>query len=48
MFNRVEALKYELEHGNREFALLLIDFHLVKGTITQEDYDSLLPSEVVE
>jgi len=41
MFNRFEALKQAIEDGNIGFAMLLADFHLVKGTITNGQYSEL-------
>lgn len=40
-FNRFESLKKAILDGNAEFAMMLADFHLVKGTITQEQYNEL-------
>jgi len=40
-FNRVEALKKGIADGKIEFTMMLADFHLVKGTISQVDYDEL-------
>ena len=41
MFNRMESLKKAINDGNIEFAMLLSDFHLIKGKITQVEYDEL-------
>ncbi len=40
-FNRVESLKNAVKSGRVEFAMMLTDFHLVKGTITQSEYDEI-------
>jgi hypothetical protein len=37
-FDRFNSLKLAITQGNKEFAMMLADFHLVKGTITQEQY----------
>jgi len=41
MFNRFDSLKKAISDGGIEFAMMLADFHLLKGTITQEQYDEL-------
>lgn len=41
MFNRFEALKNSILNGQAEFGMMLADFHLGKGTITQEEFDTL-------
>ena len=40
-FNRFEALKKGIAYGKAEFTIMIADFHLIKGTITQEQYDEL-------
>lgn len=40
-FNRFESLKQAIKDGKVEFTMMIADFHLVKGTITQEQYDEL-------
>ena len=40
-FDRFEALKQAIRDGNVNFAMMIADFHLVRGTIFQEQYDEL-------
>jgi hypothetical protein len=40
-FDRFNSLKVAIAQGNKEFAMMLADFHLVKGTITQEEYEEI-------
>lgn len=40
-FSRFESLKQALKDGKVEFTMMIADFHLIKGTITQEQYDEL-------
>ncbi|MDD3041093.1 hypothetical protein [Bacteroides sp.] len=40
-FDRFEALKKGIVDGKAEFIMMLADFHLQKGGITQEQYDEL-------
>ena len=52
MFNRMESLKKAINDGSTDFAMMLADFHLLKGSITQVEYDELnelaYPTEVTE
>jgi len=50
MFDRVEAIAEEIRKGNVSFAMMIADFHLIKGTIPQSEYDelALLAYPVVE
>lgn len=41
-FNRFEALKKAIVDGNKDFAMMLADFHLMRGSITQAEYDELV------
>jgi hypothetical protein len=41
MFNRIESLKNAIKSGNIDFAMMLADFHLIKGSITQVEYDEI-------
>lgn len=52
-FNRVEAMKGEIQDGNINFAMALADFHLMRGNITEEEFNELEllaypPNEEVE
>ena len=40
-FDRFNSLKVAIAQGNKEFAMMLADFHLLKGTITQEEYEEI-------
>ena len=40
-FDRFEALKREIEDGSINFAMMLADFHLTKGNLTQEQFNEL-------
>ena len=52
MFNRIESLKNAVKSGNIDFAMMLADFHLIKGKITQLEYDELnelaYPTVIIE
>ncbi len=43
MFNRFESYKQAIQDKSIDFNTLsiMIDFHLMKGTLTQEQYDEL-------
>lgn len=41
-FNRFESLKKGIADGKVDFVMMLADFHFVKGTITQAEYDELV------
>ena len=40
-FNRFESLKKGIQSGNIDFTMMIADFHYIKGSITQEQYDEL-------
>ena len=41
MFNRIDGLKQAIKDGNINFAMMLADFHLTKGSISEEEYDEI-------
>jgi hypothetical protein len=41
-FNRFEALKKAIRDGKIDFAMMLADFHLASGGISQGEFDELV------
>ena len=40
-FERIKAMEKAIKDGAKDFTMMIADFHLTKGTITQEQFNEL-------